>query len=89
MVIRELNRLQEEHGYLRPADLKELSERLRVPLYRLQGLATFYPHFRTTPPPPAIVTLCRVEITRARRDTPCSPLFAVSARWPSIRSFPS
>ena len=58
-LITELYRLQEEHGYLRPDDLRTLARDLQVPLYRLQGLATFYPHFRNTPPPQVEVTVCR------------------------------
>ena len=51
-LIAELNRLQAERGYLREEELRDASERLRVPLYRLQEVVSFYPHFRTTPPPP-------------------------------------
>jgi NADH:ubiquinone oxidoreductase subunit F (NADH-binding)/NADH:ubiquinone oxidoreductase subunit E len=58
-LIGELNRVQAERGFVSNADLIALSERLRVPLYRLQGLVSFYPHFRITPPPAAEVSLCR------------------------------
>ena len=58
-LIAALTRRQEEKGFLVDADLRALSEDLRVPLYRLQGLVSFYPHFRRTPPAPAEVALCR------------------------------
>jgi len=58
-LLAELNRLQAERGYLREEDLRDAAERLRVPLYRLQEVVSFYPHFRTTPPPRVEVTLCR------------------------------
>jgi NADH:ubiquinone oxidoreductase subunit F (NADH-binding)/NADH:ubiquinone oxidoreductase subunit E len=58
-LIKELYKLQSEHGYLRSDDLRELAGRLRVPLYRLEGLASFYPHFRNTPPPRVQVGVCR------------------------------
>lgn len=58
-LIAELNRLQAERGYLREEELRDVAERLRVPLYRLQEVVSFYPHFRTTPPPRCEVTLCR------------------------------
>src|SRR3990172_2727298 len=58
-LIAELNRLQAERGYLREEDLRDAAERLRVPLYRIQEVVSFYPHFRTTPPPRVEVTLCR------------------------------
>ena len=58
-LIAELKRLQAEHGYLREGDLRELAERVRVPLYRIQEVTSFYPHFRQTPPPRTELTLCR------------------------------
>jgi len=58
-LIAELNQLQTRHGYLRESDLRECAARLRVPLYRIQEVVSFYPHFRTTPPPRAEVALCR------------------------------
>ena len=58
-LIAELNRLQSEHGYLREEDLRDAAERLRAPLYRLQEVVSFYPHFRTTTPPRVEVALCR------------------------------
>jgi NADH:ubiquinone oxidoreductase subunit F (NADH-binding)/NADH:ubiquinone oxidoreductase subunit E len=58
-LIEELYALQEAHGYLREADLRELSRRLKVPLYEVEGVSTFYPHFRREPPPRVQVTACR------------------------------
>ncbi|MHC4973824.1 MAG: NAD(P)H-dependent oxidoreductase subunit E [Planctomycetota bacterium] len=58
-LIEELYALQEAHGYLREPDLRELSRRLKVPLYELEGVSTFYPHFRRDPPPRLHVTACR------------------------------
>jgi NADH:ubiquinone oxidoreductase subunit F (NADH-binding)/NADH:ubiquinone oxidoreductase subunit E len=58
-LIGELSRLQEEQGYLRAEDLRALAERLRVPLYRVEEVVSFYPHFRTTPAPKAEVSVCR------------------------------
>src|SRR4029077_6653054 len=39
--------------------LHAASERLGVPLYRLQGVASVYPHFRRPPPPRVEVAVCR------------------------------
>jgi NADH:ubiquinone oxidoreductase subunit F (NADH-binding)/NADH:ubiquinone oxidoreductase subunit E len=58
-LISRLNELQEAHGYLSEERLRELAEAENVPLYRLQGLVTFYPHFRTTPAPRVELTVCR------------------------------
>ena len=58
-LIQELQALQAEHGYLREEDLRALSERRRVPLYEIEGVSSFYPHFRRTPPPRVAVHACR------------------------------
>ncbi len=57
--IEELLALQQSRGYLSEDDLRGLSERGRVPLYELEGIASFYPHFRCTPPPALSVGACR------------------------------
>ncbi|MCS6907552.1 MAG: NAD(P)H-dependent oxidoreductase subunit E [Anaerolineales bacterium] len=44
-VIPVLQRTQETYGYLPKPALKEISKRLRIPLSRLQGVATFYAQF--------------------------------------------
>ena len=58
MIIHELKTIQEEHGYLPAEELQALSRRLNVPLYRLHGVASFYPHFRLQPPPAVDVQVC-------------------------------
>src|SRR2546428_13653801 len=58
MIIQELKTIQEERGYLPAEALQALSRRLNVPLYRLHGVASFYPHFRLQPPPAADVKVC-------------------------------
>jgi NADH:ubiquinone oxidoreductase subunit F (NADH-binding) len=58
-LLRELDRLQAAKGYLDEPTLSELSARLKVPLYRLEGLVSFYPHFRTEAAPPVTISLCR------------------------------
>jgi NADH:ubiquinone oxidoreductase subunit F (NADH-binding)/NADH:ubiquinone oxidoreductase subunit E len=58
-LIAELERLQAARGHIDAGSLQELSSRLRVPLYRLEGLVSFYPHFRTDPAPPTVVSICR------------------------------
>ena len=58
-LIHELERLQEERGHLTDDALRELAHELGAPLYRLQELVSFYPHFRTTPPASVTVGVCR------------------------------
>jgi len=76
-LLRRLHELQAAHGYLSEAALRDLSRRERVPLYRLQELVSFYPHFHTQPPPPVEVAVCRdmscwlngaAEVCRRLRD---------------------
>ena len=58
-LIGELYRLQAEHGYLRDEDLKALASRLRVPLYRIEEVISFFSHFRRTVPRKTEVAICR------------------------------
>lgn len=58
-LLRELTRIQHELGWLSNDTLREIAKRQRVPLYRLEGLVSFYPSFRRTPPPRRTVHVCR------------------------------
>jgi NADH:ubiquinone oxidoreductase subunit F (NADH-binding)/NADH:ubiquinone oxidoreductase subunit E len=58
-LIHELERLQEDRGFLSEDTLRELAHASKTPLYRLQELISFYPHFRTSPPSPITVHVCR------------------------------
>jgi len=54
----ELRTIQRTHGYLPEAELRALAGRIDVPLYRLQSVASFYPHFFLQPPARAEVRVC-------------------------------
>ncbi|MFZ0336071.1 MAG: NAD(P)H-dependent oxidoreductase subunit E [Candidatus Acidiferrales bacterium] len=58
MIYEELQAIQRQFGYLPAAELVSLSSRSSIPLYRLHGVASFYPHFRLAPPPKADVRVC-------------------------------
>jgi formate dehydrogenase/NADH-quinone oxidoreductase subunit F len=58
-LIPSLNAIQREHGWLPREQLERLARETRRPLYEIEGLITFYPHFRTQPPPKVEVTVCR------------------------------
>jgi formate dehydrogenase beta subunit len=58
-LIPSLNAIQREHGWLPREDLARLSRDTRRPLYEIEGLVSFYPHFRTAAPPKVEVTVCR------------------------------
>ena len=57
-IIAELRAIQRAHGFIPVTALRDLSERARVPLYQLHGVVSFFPHFRTTPPPTVEVLVC-------------------------------
>src|SRR5262245_45247653 len=54
-----LTQAQNDRGYLSESTLRELSKKLTIPLHRFQELVSFYPHFRTTPPPRVELSVCR------------------------------
>ena len=69
MIIQALRAVQDEHGYIPDKELHALAEKLKVPVYHLHGVASFYPHFRLQPPP---------KVTRAcTPHTRGSPVVAV------------
>ena len=53
-----LNAIQREHGWLPREELVRLSRETRRPLYEIEGLISFYPHFRTEPPPKVDLHVC-------------------------------
>jgi formate dehydrogenase beta subunit len=59
LIFKELREIQRQFGYLPADQLKNLAKKIDVPLFRLHGVASFYPHFRLTPPPKADVRVCQ------------------------------
>jgi NADH:ubiquinone oxidoreductase subunit F (NADH-binding)/NADH:ubiquinone oxidoreductase subunit E len=57
-LIPDLHRIQREHGWLPREELVNLSRDRRRPLYEIEGLISFYPHFRTEPPPERTEVAC-------------------------------
>jgi NADH:ubiquinone oxidoreductase subunit F (NADH-binding)/NADH:ubiquinone oxidoreductase subunit E len=59
-LIPSLHAIQREHGWLPREELVKLSRETRRPLYEIEGLVSFYPHFRTAPRAEGIeVAVCR------------------------------
>jgi formate dehydrogenase beta subunit len=54
-----LNAIQERVGWLPRTELVALSRDVRRPLYEIEGLISFYPHFRTDPRVKAELRVCR------------------------------
>ena len=59
-----LNAIQARLGWLPRAELEELSRDTRRPRYEIEGLISFYPHFRTDPPAKVTLHVCH--------DLPCN-----------------
>jgi formate dehydrogenase/NADH-quinone oxidoreductase subunit F len=53
-----LNAIQARVGWLPREELVALSRDVRRPLYEIEGLVSFYPHFRTEPPKKAELRVC-------------------------------
>jgi formate dehydrogenase beta subunit len=53
-----LHAIQEREGWLPREELVALSREVRRPLYEIEGLISFYPHFRTTPPRRVTLRVC-------------------------------
>ena len=51
--------IQDRCGWLPRGELEALARDTRRPLYEIEGLVSFYPHFRTEQPPPLRIELCR------------------------------
>jgi len=54
-----LTRIQREFGFLKREALEEFSKDSGVPLHRLQAVASFFPHFRLSPPKKITLRVCR------------------------------
>src|SRR4029079_13507500 len=59
MIVQHLNQIQSRHGYLPRESLVALAERLAAPLYRIEEVVSFFPHYRKTPPPDLEIHVCR------------------------------
>jgi NADH:ubiquinone oxidoreductase subunit F (NADH-binding) len=70
-LIEELLALQEQHGFLRDSDLRELAARTHTPLHEIQGVSSFYPHFRREPQQRFEVRACR-DLACHLRDGPAA-----------------
>jgi NADH:ubiquinone oxidoreductase subunit F (NADH-binding)/NADH:ubiquinone oxidoreductase subunit E len=86
-----LNAIQARRGWLPREELEDLAREARRPRYEIEGLVSFYPHFRTDPPVKVSVHACHdltcflhdgeagIEALRARyRDDPDVEVVEVS-----------
>jgi len=70
LIFDDLRAIQNQYGYLPGEQLEALSERSQIPLYRLHGVADFYPHFHLKPPPKVTLKVCADMSCHLRRADP-------------------
>ena len=58
MIFDDLRAIQSQYGYLPGEQLEAMSKRTNIPLYRIHGVADFYPHFHLKPPPKVNMRVC-------------------------------
>jgi NADH:ubiquinone oxidoreductase subunit F (NADH-binding)/NADH:ubiquinone oxidoreductase subunit E len=58
VIFDDLRAIQSQYGYLPAEQLEALSKRTQIPLFRLHGVADFYPHFHLAPPPKVRFKVC-------------------------------
>ena len=58
MIFDDLREIQSQYGYLPAEQLQALSQRTKTPLYRIHGVADFYPHFHLSRPPRVTMSVC-------------------------------
>ncbi len=61
-----LKGIQSAKGYLSEADLRGVAQRLDQPLYAIEEVASFFPHYRRTAPVKCQIHLCRDMACRLR-----------------------
>lgn len=58
MIFDDLREIQSQYGYLPAEQLQALAQRTKTPLYRIHGVADFYPHFHLARPPKVRMNVC-------------------------------
>src|SRR3954463_5271565 len=71
-----LNAIQARCGWLPREEVVALSRRVRPPLYEIEALISFYPHFRPSPPKAVQIAVCHA---------PTSELHAPAQRIPQTK----
>ena len=60
-----LHAIQDETGFVPPDTVVPLAKALNLSRAEVHGVITYYHHFRTAPPAPVTVQLCRAEACRS------------------------
>lgn len=54
-----LSEIQEEYGYLSEENMRQIEQRLGIPLVEIYGVATFYASFRLKPVGKHVIRICK------------------------------
>ena len=81
MIVQQLHSIQERCGYLPRGELLALADRIDCPLYRIEEVVSFFPHFRKEPPPPIQVRICRDMACRLRGSDQLVEAFSKKQGW--------
>ena len=84
MVFEDLREIQRQFGYIPAEQLRTLARKIDVPLSRLHSVASFYPHFRLTPPPRVDVRVCQDMSCHLRQA--CSLRASLEDAFPQANS---
>ena len=84
MVFEDLREIQRQFGYIPAEQLRTLAKKIDVPLSRLHSVASFYPHFRLTPPPKVDVRVCQDMSCHLRQA--CSLRASLDDAFPQANS---
>lgn len=83
-LLHELKKIQHVHGYLPEDALRAFSERARIPLHEIHGVATFYPHFRFEPRRKKEIAVCRDFVCKMADKKVPRPRGAVVKQVPCL-----
>jgi len=61
-----LHDLQDRLGFVPPETLSPLAQALNLSLAEVEGVVSFYAHFRTTPPAAHTIHICQAEACQSR-----------------------
>jgi NADH:ubiquinone oxidoreductase subunit F (NADH-binding)/NADH:ubiquinone oxidoreductase subunit E len=84
LVFEDLREIQRQFGYIPAEQLRTLARKIDVPLSRLHSVASFYPHFRLTPPPKVDVRVCQDMSCHLRQA--CSLRASLDDAFPQANS---
>jgi NADH:ubiquinone oxidoreductase subunit F (NADH-binding)/NADH:ubiquinone oxidoreductase subunit E len=84
LVFEDLREIQRQFGYIPAEQLRTLARKIDVPLSRLHSVASFYPHFRLTPPPRVDVRVCQDMSCHLRQS--CSLRASLDDAFPQANS---